>query len=283
MNLQKKKIMLITNHDDDIYCFRKEVIESLVEYGYEVLVSCPYGDKIELMKSIQFEYEDITIDRRGINPLKDIRLFLSYIRLLRKYRPDVVLTYTVKPNVYASLAATILGIKYINNVTGLGSVLTMGSCVRSLVLLLFRISFRKSNCVFFQNEYNMKMLKTLGLILGDSKLIPGSGVNIEKYPVQQYPNGGNGIQGETIVFNFIGRILKEKGIDTYLAAAQIIKSRYPKTEFNIIGFIEPTESNYELKICDLEKKRNRLLFGTTKRCDTSYYPFPCNYPSQCVW
>lgn len=264
MNLQKKKIMLITNHGDDIYCFRKEVIESLVEYGYEVLVSCPYGDKIELMKSIQFEYEDITIDRRGINPLKDIRLFLSYIRLLRKHRPDVVLTYTVKPNVYASLAATILGIKYINNVTGLGSVLTMGSCVRSLVLLLFRISFRKSNCVFFQNEYNMKMLKTLGLISGDSKLIPGSGVNIERYPVQQYPNGGNGIQGETIVFNYIGRILKEKGIDTYLAAAQIIKSRYPKTEFNIIGFIEPTESHYELKIRDLEKKGIVYYLGQQK-------------------
>ena len=216
---QEKKqrvIALITNHDDDVYCFRKELIEGMVSAGYKVIVSCPYGEKLDIMKDVQFVHEDVYIDRRGTNPISDFKLYLHYKGLMKKHRPDVVLTYTSKPNVYASLAAAGKGISYINNVTGLGSVLTMGKLMKSFVLFLYKMAFRKSGCVFFQNDTNMKMALEQGLVKGDYKLIPGSGVNTKRFSMTTYPEGGDGITGEKVVFNYIGRVLKEKGIDNYL-------------------------------------------------------------------
>ena len=238
---KQKVIALITNHDDDVYCFRKELIEGMIASGYKVVVSCPYGEKLDLMKNMDFVHEDVYIDRRGTNPIADMKLYLSYRKLMKKYRFDAVLTYTSKPNVYASLAAAHYKIPYINNITGLGSVLTMGKLMKGLVLYLYKLAFKKSGCVFFQNETNMKLIVNQRLVKGDYKLIPGSGVNTQRFDIQPYPEGGDGISGEKLVFNYIGRILKEKGIDDYLAAAKEIKGKYPNTEFNVLGFVEPTE------------------------------------------
>ena len=185
---RKPLIALLTNHDDDIYCFRKELIEGLREAGYYVLISCPYGEKLELMHHIKFLHDNATIDRRGTNPLKDFKLFLHYRRLFAKYRPDVVLTYTAKPNVYGSLAAVSLGIPYINNVTGLGSVLYRGQLMQRFVFTLFQIAFRKSSCIFFQNGDNMRLAQKQGIIRGNYELIPGSGVNTEHFVLQEYPD-----------------------------------------------------------------------------------------------
>ena len=101
----KGLVAVLTNNDDDIYCFRKELIEALINEGYEVLISCPYGEKFELLKHIDYIYDNPEIDRRGTNVFADFKLFCHYKRLFKKYRPDVVLTYTAKPNVYASIAA----------------------------------------------------------------------------------------------------------------------------------------------------------------------------------
>lgn len=264
MNREKQVVALITNHDDDVYCFRKELIEGLRNEGYRVLVSCPYGEKLELMKNIQFKHDDVFIDRRGTNPISDFKLLIHYRRMLCRYRPDVVLTYTSKPNVYASLAASSLGIPYINNVTGLGSVLSMGTMMQTFILNLFKLAFRKSACIFFQNEENMKLALKQGLVHGDYQLIPGSGVNTERFSLQDYPNGGNGIEGDTVVFNYIGRVLHDKGVDDYIEAAKRIKKNYPNTEFNIIGFIEPTENHYEKEMKELENNGIVIYRGQQK-------------------
>ncbi len=261
---RKPLIALLTNHDDDIYCFRKELIEGLREAGYYVLISCPYGEKLALMHHIKFLHDNATIDRRGTNPLKDFKLFLHYRRLFAKYRPDVVLTYTAKPNVYGSLAAASLGIPYINNVTGLGSVLYRGRLMQRFVFTLFQIAFRKSSCIFFQNEDNMRLAQKQGIIRGNYELIPGSGVNTEHFVLQEYPDGGNGNEGETVVFNYIGRVLHDKGIDDYIEAAKRIKEKYTNTEFNILGFIEPTEKHYQEKIKILEKQGLIIYRGQQK-------------------
>ncbi len=248
MNKSKENkllIALLTNNDDDIYCFRKELIEALLEEGYEMLISCPNGPKFELMKDISFKYDDPIIDRRGTNIIADLKLFFHYLKLFKKEKPSVVLTYTAKPNVYASMAARVLGIPYINNVTGIGSVVNMKGIKKSFILWLFKIAYRGAACVMFQNSTNMKLAIDSGMIKGDYKLIPGSGVDLNRYPLQDYPEGGNGKTGDKIVFNYIGRILHDKGVDDYIAAAKIIKKEYPNTEFNMIGFIEPTESHYE--------------------------------------
>ena len=222
--------------------------------GLEILISCPYGEKLKLMEDIKFQHDNVYIDRRGTNPISDLKLLHHYRRMLRKYQPDVVLTYTSKPNVYASLAAASLNIPYINNVTGLGSVLSMGVIMRRFVMMMFKVAFRKSNCIFFQNEDNMKLALKQGIVTGSYQLIPGSGVNLDRYPLQPYPDGGDGIHGETIIFNYIGRVLHDKGIDDYIEAAKIIKEKYSNTEFNILGFIEQTEKEYEDKLKKLEEQ-----------------------------
>ena len=252
--MSKPLIALITNNDDDIYCFRKELIEGLIAEGYDMLISCPNGPKFELMNTIQYVYDDPVIDRRGTNVIADSKLFLHYKKLFKKYRPAVVLTYTAKPNVYASVAARQLNIPYINNVTGLGSVLNKSGLMRAFIMTLFKTAYRGAACVMFQNSTNMQLALASGMIKGDYKLIPGSGVDTERYPLQPYPEGGNGVDGETIVFNYIGRILHDKGVDDYIEAAKQIKKKYPNTEFNMIGFIEPTENHYEKELEDLGKQ-----------------------------
>lgn len=264
INRKKPVVALLTNHDDDVYCFRKELIEGLEEAGYNVLVSCPYGEKLELMKNSHFKHDDVYIDRRGTNPVLDIKLMLHYRRMMCKYRPDVVLTYTSKPNVYGSLVAAGLGIPYINNVTGLGSVLGMNKGLQIFVLSLFKMAFRKSGCVFFQNEENMKLALKKGLVKGRYQLIPGSGVNTERFPLQSYPEGGNGIEGEKVIFNYIGRVLHDKGVDDYIEAAKRIREKYQNTEFNILGFIEPTEKHYESELQNLGEQKVVYYRGQQK-------------------
>lgn len=247
INKEEKLVALLTNNDDDIYCFRKELIEGFIKEGYRILISCPYGEKLELMKDIPYLYDDVSIDRRGTNIRKDFKLFLHYKRLLKCYKPDVVLLYTAKPNIYGSIAAKHLKIPYINNVTGLGSVIKMKLILQNFILFLFRVAFKKSHCIFFQNSENLQLARRKRLIKGRYQLIPGSGVNTERFPLQPYPEDTNGI-----VFNYIGRVMKDKGIEDYIEAAKRIKKVHPNIKFNIIGFIEPTEKHYESELKELQ-------------------------------
>lgn len=251
MSMKKPLIALLTNNDDDVYCFRKELIEGLLAEGYEMLISCPDGPKLELMKDIPYRYDNPDIDRRGTNVISDFKLMMHYRKLFKKERPAVVLTYTAKPNVYAGMVAKSLGIPYINNVTGIGSVVNMARLKKALILGLFKMSYRGASCVMFQNSINMKLALNSGMIKGDYKLIPGSGVDLSRYPVQNYPDGGDGKTGDTIIFNYIGRVLHDKGVDDYIEAAKRIKKNYPNTEFNMLGFIEPTEIHYEAELAEL--------------------------------
>lgn len=266
----KPLIALLTNNDDDVYCFRLELIQAILKAGYRMLISCPDGPKFEVIEEIglkkgdAFIYDDPPIDRRGTSIVNDGKLMLHYRSLFKKYKPAVVLTYTAKPNVYASLGAHQLHIPVINNVTGLGSVVNESGFKRSLIMKLFKMAYRGSACIMFQNSTNMKLAKDLGWIHGDCKLIPGSGVALDRYPVQDYPDGGDGIDGEPVVFNYIGRILKDKGVDDYIEAAKRIKAKYPKTEFNMLGFIEPTEIHYEAELEELVKQGIVLYRGSQK-------------------
>lgn len=243
--MAKPIIALLTNNDDDVYCFRKELIEALIADGYEMLISCPDGPKFELMKDIPYIYDNPDIDRRGTNPVKDFGLLMHYRKLFKKYRPAVVLTYTAKPNVYASIAAHWMGIPVINNLTGLGSVVNESGMKQAFIMWLFKLAYQKSACMMFQNATNMQVAIDQAMVKGDYKLIPGSGVNTDRYPLQPYPAGGDGKDGEPIVFNYIGRVLHDKGVDDYIEAAKRIKAKYPQAEFNMLGFIEPTEIHYE--------------------------------------
>lgn len=261
---EKPLIALLTNNDDDVYCFRKELIEALIADGYEMLISCPNGPKFELMKGIPYIYDDPVIDRRGTNPVKDYNLLRHYRKLFKKYKPAVILTYTAKPNVYASIAAHQLGIPVINNLTGLGSVVNEKGLMKSFIMWLFKLAYQKSSCMMFQNETNMNVAIKAEMVKGKYRLIPGSGVDTDRYPLQPYPDGGDGKTGEPVVFNYIGRILHDKGVDDYLEAAKRIKKEYPQTEFNLMGFIEPTEIHYEKDLRDLQDQGIVIYRGSLK-------------------
>lgn len=253
-----KRVALITNHDDDVFCFRKELLEKLNKSGYEVIISCPFGEKLKLL-DFDYEYDDSIIDRRGINPINDFKLLLHYFKFIKKYKPDIVLNYTIKPNVYASIACRFKKVQYVNNITGLGSVLNKGKLLQTFIYKLLKFALKKSKCVFFQNETNMNLILNKKIISGNYKLIPGSGVNVDRYDLQPYPK-----DDKKIVFNYIGRVLSEKGVDDYIEAAKIIKKKGYNTEFNIIGFIEPTEDHYVNDFKKLEKDKIIVYRGQQK-------------------
>ena len=206
------------------------------------------------MKQIPYIYDNPDIDRRGTNVISDGCLLAHYFHLFRKERPAIVLTYTAKPNVYASIAARALRIPYINNVTGLGSVLKKKGPMKAFIMELFKVAYRGADCVMFQNSENMKLAVESGMIRGKHKLIPGSGVDTGRYPIQEYPDGGNGLTGTKVVFNYMGRILHDKGVDDYIEVAKRIKMKYPNTEFNMLGFMEPTEFHYKKELDDYTQK-----------------------------
>ena len=145
----KPIIALLTNNDDDVYCFRLELIQAIMKAGYRILISCPDGPKFEVMeeehhlkKNKNFIYDNPNIDRRGTSVVNDGKLMMHYRALFKKYRPAVVLTYTAKPNVYASLVARQLHIPVINNVTGLGSVVNESSIKQKFIMWLFKTAYR---------------------------------------------------------------------------------------------------------------------------------------------
>lgn len=219
-----------------------------------MLISCPYGPKFEMLQNISYYYDNPSIDRRGTNIIADSKLLLHYYTLFKKYKPSIILTYTAKPNVYASIVAHQLHIPVINNLTGLGSVVNESKLKKALIMWLFKVAYRKSSCVMFQNATNMQVAIDSGMIRGNYRLIPGSGVDTQRYPLQNYPIGGNGKSGAPVVFNYIGRIMHDKNVDDYIEVARRIKKEYPFTEFNLLGFIEPTESHYKNDLRELEDK-----------------------------
>ena len=247
--MSRKVVAMLNCHDDDVFCFRKEIIDDLADKGYTVLVSCPYGERIEKIRRKGVIYEDIQIDRRGTNPVRDYNLLREYVRLFRKYKPIIVLAFTIKPNIYGGMAAKLLRIPYVNNITGLGSGFENGGIVKQVILLMYRIVLSTAYYIFFQNDANKEVIINTGIVRHNRyRVIPGSGVNLDRFSYYEYP------RSDSIVFNYIGRVMRDKNIDDYIYIAKRIHEKYPAIVFNIIGFIEETESHYESELAELEKQ-----------------------------
>lgn len=234
----KKKVLLLGNHGFVIYNFRKELIQRLLKNDYEVYISLPYDEKVDVMISWGCKFIETNVDRRGTNPATDLKLVGHYLKILKGIKPDVVLTYTIKPNLYGGIACRMLKVPCINNITGLGSGFSGNLALKFLLSNLYKVGLKKSKCVFFQNTQDMNTLVKNNIVKGYYELIPGSGVNLNEYKFMEFPAEDN------LNFIFIGRIMKDKGIDQYLEAAKAIKTKYPKVNFNIIGFIEKSQSHY---------------------------------------
>lgn len=232
------KILVLINNDLGLYRFRMELIETLVK-KHKVYVSVPNG---EFIKDIENLGCNIIINKkinsRGKNPFQDLKLFYHYKYIIKKIKPSVILGYTIKPNIYGAMAAKRAGVPFVANITGLGSAVENGGWKQKIIVMLYKMAFTKVQRIFFQNEENREFFRRKGIAIDKYKLLPGSGVNLERYPVSPLLECGNGKIGAPVRFAFISRIMKEKGIDQYLAAAEILKKKYPSTEFHVCGYCE---------------------------------------------
>lgn len=247
-----EKVLILVNHDVVIYNFRLEIVQRLLNEGYEVYISSPYGERIDDLIELGCKYIEATISRHGTNIFEEIKLFSYYKRIMKDIKPDVVLTFTIKPNIYGGLAAKINGIPYISNITGLGTAVENKSILQTISIILYKVAFKKVSCVFFQNEENQQFFIDKKIAINRHRLIPGSGVNLEHYHLMGYPSS------ETIEFVFISRIMREKGIEHYLEAAKYFRKKYPFTRFHICGFCEEA---YEEKLKKLQDKGIIIYHG----------------------
>lgn len=242
--MKKKRVMLLGNHAFVIYNFRKELIQQLLSDGYEVYLSMPYdNDKVPKMIEWGCKFIETNVDRRGMNPINDLKLIRHYLKNIKRHTPDIVLTYTIKPNLYGGIACSILNTPYLTNITGLGSSFKETNKLKNLLIILYKIGLKKSSKIFFQNTYDEKILISNGIVQSKYEVLPGSGVNLLEYKPVPFP------ETEVIRFIFVGRIMEDKGINEYLEAAKIIKEKYKeKVNFDLVGFIENTESELKEKI-----------------------------------
>lgn len=236
-------ITLISNHSGGLYDFRKDLIYALHKQG-EIVAVVPKNDKWQELCSIVDKAIELPLDRRGMNPIHDFSLFCKYRQILCEIKPKLVITYTIKPNVYGGLACRMAHIPYAVNITGLGSAIENGGLLRKFILMLYKISLKGARVVFFENAANRDVLVNAGIVpQGRDVVLNGAGVNLNDYPYQEYPNDG------TVRFLFVGRIMKEKGVDEFFVAAERMKKKYGKrVEFRMAGMFEET---YKQKIDEL--------------------------------
>ena len=248
-------VMILANNDVGLYQFRKELIEELLK-EHEVVISLPNGDFIKPLENIGCKFIDTPIDRRGINPIKDLKLFFQYQKILKKENPDLVITYTIKPNVYGGFACRLLKIPYAVNITGLGTAFENGGTLKKLVTVMNKIGCKKAKVVFFENEGNRQIFIKEKIVKENQTCrLNGAGVNLEKYKVAPYPSG------EKIKFLFMGRIMAEKGIDELFQAMKKLVSEGYDCELDLIGF---SEENYKEKIERYEKEGWLHYYGYQK-------------------
>lgn len=260
------KILILANNDVGLYKFRKELIGEFLK-EHEVFICLPDGKFVRELVTMGCEFVPCNIlDRHGTNPIKELRLFSWYKKVLKDYKPDIVFTYTIKPNVYGGAACASQNIPYVVNVTGLGLAVENGGMLQRITLAMYRFGLRKAQKVFFQNSENRDFLLKHHVVKNSYDMLPGSGVNLVQYQVTDYP------KSHTVDFAFIARIMREKGIEQYLDAAQYIRKKYPNTRFHICGFCE---QNYKEKIEELVKQGIVIYHGLVRDMTEIYKMISC--------
>lgn len=240
------KVLILANNSGGLYRFRRELLETLIAQGHEVYVSTPRGEFVDVMQQMGCKIVDTEISRHGTNPFTDLALVLKYRSVLRKVKPDIVFTYTIKPNVYGGIACRICNVPYVANVTGLGTAVENGGLLQKITLTLYKMGLRRAQRVFFQNKANMDFMVGHKVVKNACSLLPGSGVNLKHFSPLPYPTEENGVQ-----FVFISRIMREKGIEQYLDAAETIKKKFPQCVFHVCGFCE---KEYSGRLDDMAAK-----------------------------
>jgi glycosyltransferase involved in cell wall biosynthesis len=228
------RIAIVLNTSWNIYNFRMSFIRTLIDQGHEVHTIAPVDDYTPLLIEAGCIHHKVRMDSRGANPIKDSALIVELFMIYRRIRPDIILHYTIKPNVYGTLAAAMLGIPVVNNVCGLGTVFLKDNLVSAIAILLYKISFRFAQKVFFQNPDDLKLFLDKGLVPAAAvDLVPGSGIDLKRFQ----PTGF--ARNKSFTFLLISRLITDKGILEYIEAVKKLRSSGVDARFQILGAMDP--------------------------------------------
>ena len=261
------KVLILANNSIGLYKFRKELLETLLANKHEVFISLPDGDFIAEMQQMGCHFIETEISRHGVNPFTDLKLLAKYVSIIKSIKPDIVFTYTIKPNVYGGFACQLCKVPYVANVTGLGTAVENGGILQKITLALYKVGLRKAQKVFCQNQVNLDFMLQHKVVKNNYALLPGSGVDLQQFAPIPYPAEDDGIH-----FVFISRIMREKGIEQYLDAAMHFASLHhseqseessavPKTTFHVCGFCE---KEYQGKLDELVAKGTVVYHGMVR-------------------
>ena len=225
------KILIANITDSGIYRNRSEFVSQLISEGHSVTIVSPRSDAAGKLIAMGCDYIEVQIQRHGLNPRKELKVISTYRKILKKEKPDIIFSFTIKPNLYLGILCRFMGIPYVMNITGLGEGLLHEGRAKQVIMRLYPIATKRAKCIFFQNDFNRQFF--IDNRLADPsifKMIPGSGVNINKFIPLDYPEERDGIK-----FLFVSRIVKDKGIDELIEAIRVIKKKYYKVEFHFVG------------------------------------------------
>ena len=227
-----KKILILTNHSYMLYRFRRELIQELMKNA-EVVLSMPFVGHEDDFRAMGLRCIETEINRRGMNPVQDSKLFFFYQKLLRREKPDLVITYSIKPNIYGGMACTLAGVDYCVNVQGLGTAFQRHG-VSEMVTALYRMALHRAKVVFFENGGNAREFVDRRIIRQEKVcLLPGAGINLREYPVQPYPDH------DRFHFLYLGRIMEEKGVSEMFAAMRRLRESVGDgAVLDLVGFYE---------------------------------------------
>ena len=245
-------IMIVGTNMMSIYNHRLELIKQMLSFNYSVSVATPFSGEEKNLIKLGVKCIDVKLETRGKNPFHDLMLLKDLVKIFKKEKPDVVLTFYTKTNIYGGLAARICGIPYIENITGLGSAISNGGLMSRMMMKLYSLAVRKAHIVFFQNTQNQSLFHDKKVYLKNEKLLPGSGVSLERFPLLPYP------KTDEYNFLFISRVLREKGIYEFVEAARMIKRNFPNCKFHVIG---PYDKEYEKYLKNAEAEGTIIVHG----------------------
>lgn len=236
------KILIITNHSYMLYRFRRELIAEL-QKEHKVVLSMPFVGHEDDFQAMGLRCINTDVDRRGINPKTDLKLMKTYRELLKAERPDMVITYSINPNIYAGLMCGTMGIPFCANVQGLGTAFQRKGLAQ-FVTMLYRTALKKAKVVFFENEGNAQEFIERKILPREKiTVLPGAGINLERYPLTAYP------ENDRVHFLYLGRIMKEKGIDELFAAMRRLHEKLgDNVILDLVGFFD---DDYEADVKSL--------------------------------
>ncbi len=261
-----KKLLIFANSDSAIYKFRSELIKELSK-TFKIGIGVPFGEYMKEIKNDNYDFFDIPVNRHGLNPVEDLKLLGKYNKVIKQYKPDVVLLYTVKPNIYGSIACSMNKVPCLCNITGLGTAVETPGKLQKLLILMYRYAMRKENTIFFQNEHGREFFREHKIGREDQYyMLPGSGVNLERFQPMPYPTG------DTVKYLFVARIIKEKGIEEFLSVAKRFHTEGRNAEFHICG---KCEQAYEDILSKLNEEGVVVYHGLVKDMRAMYEMASC--------